>query len=178
MSLAIGLLAWLAWEVQVDVRAAVEQKIPVDPEQDDDPWYPIQVLAAAAPALAADEEAREHFFTAVNRTPRRGHDVKLWLATHISFAERVEKIVASPDRVRNASRAPQPGDLVILRATLHPRVRLALAVAPSGDTTKITVLDDESENLERRILANYVNYVGCIEEAPPLRAAATGSRRR
>lgn len=177
ISLAIGLLGWLAWEVQVDVKAAVERKTPLDPEQHDDPWYPIQILAAAAPVLAADEEAREHFFNAVNRTPRRGHDVKSWLATHISFAERLEKIVTSPDRVRKADRAPQRGDLVILRAALAPRVRVVLTVAPSGDTTKITVLDDENEDCERHILATHVNYVACMDAACPLKPAATGNRR-
>jgi hypothetical protein len=174
MSLAIALLAWLAWEMHVDVKAAVERKKPLDPEQNDDPWYPIQILASAAPALAADEEAREHFFAAVNRTPRRGHDVKLWLATHTSFAERLEKIIASPDRVRKADRAPQPGDLVILRAALDPRVRVALTVAPSGDTTKITVLDDENEECERHILATHVNYVACMGPARPLQTIGNG----
>jgi hypothetical protein len=178
ISLAIGLLAWFAWEVQVDVKAAVERKTPLDPEQDDDPWYPIQVLAAVAPALAADEEAREHFFTAVNRTPRKGHDVKLWLATHISFAETLEKIVASPDRVRKTDRAPKPGDLIILRAALDPRVRVALAVAPSGNTTKITVLDEENEDHERHILATHVTYVGWMDTERPLKPAAAGDRGR
>jgi hypothetical protein len=176
ISLAIGLLAWLAWELEVDVKAAAERPTPLDPEQDDDPWYPIQILAAVAPALAADEEAREHFVTSVNRTPRKGHDVKSWLATHIYFAERLEKIVASPDRVRKAGREPLPGDLIILRAALNPRVRVALTVAPSGNTIKITVYDDENEERKRHILATHVNNVACLEAEPSLKPAAIGYR--
>ena len=180
MSLAIGLLGWLAWELQVDIGAAVKRKRPLDPEQDDDPWYPIQLLATVAPALATDEEAREHFFNAVTRTPRRGHDVKSWLATHISFAERMAKIVGSPDRVRKPDREPQTGDLIILRAALDPRVRVALTIAPSGDTTKISVFDDQNEDRERHILATHVNYVGCMDTEMPFTTAAMGhpGRRR
>ena len=176
ISLAIGLLAWLAWELEVDVKAAAERPTPLDPEQDDDPWYPIQILAAVAPALAAYEEARAHFVTSVNRTTRKGHDVKSWLATHIYFAERLEKIVASPDRVRKAGREPLPGDLIILRAALNPRVRVALTVAPSGNTIKITVYDDENEERKRHILATHVNNVACLEAEPSLKPAAIGYR--
>ena len=180
MSLAIGLLGWLAWELQIDIGAAVNRRRPLDPEQDDDPWYPIQLMATAAPALATDEEAIEHFCNAVTRTPRKGHDLKAWLATHICFAERMAKIVASPDRMRKPDREPRAGDLIILRTALDPRVRVALTIAPSGDTTKISVFDDQNEDRERHILATHVNYVECMDTELPLTAAAIGNlgRRR
>ena len=40
LSLAIGLLAWLAWDVAIDVRAAVERTRPLDPTENDDPRLP------------------------------------------------------------------------------------------------------------------------------------------
>jgi len=176
ISLAIGLLSWLGWEVGVDVKAAVERTTPLDPEQDEDPWYPIQVFAAMAPILVADEEAREHFTDAVNRTLRRGCDVKSWFAAHMSFAKRLERIIASPDRVPKVGRDPQPGDLIILRPALVPRVRVALAVAPTGNTIKISVFDDENEERQRHIVVTHLNYTACLEAEPLLKFAATSHR--
>lgn len=62
------------------------------------------------------------------------------------------------------SRAPRPGDLVILGSTLDPRVRIALEVEPSDRSSdKITVFDLESEDLERKVLASHVKCVGWLE---------------
>jgi hypothetical protein len=159
LSLASGLLAWLAWELDIDVRVAVERTTPLDPAQENDPWYPIQLFAAVAADLASDEEARENLTNAVSRTPRKGSDVKSWLATHLFLADRLAKVISSPDHLRNAGQGVRPGDLVILGPALDPRVRVALAVEPSGDTAKITVLDEESEDSERHFLTTHVNCV-------------------
>lgn len=71
-------------------------------------------------------------------------------------------------------RAPRSGDLVILRAALDPRVRVALAVTPSGDTEKITVHDEESDGGERHVLATYVSYVAWWEKGYGSKVLATG----
>ena len=39
LSLAVGLLGWLAWETELDVRAAVERTNPIDLKEEDKPWY-------------------------------------------------------------------------------------------------------------------------------------------
>src|SRR6266487_2303282 len=59
LSLAVGLLAWLAWDVAIDVRVAVERTTPIDKQEEKEPWYPIQVFASVAAHLADDPEARE-----------------------------------------------------------------------------------------------------------------------
>jgi hypothetical protein len=174
LSLALGLLAWLGWEVGIDVKAAVERTTPFDPEQEDEPWYPIQLFAVVAGHLAGDEEARENLASAVSRTPRRGSNAKSWLATHLFLADRLAKVTARPDQIRKLDRPPLSGDLVILRGALDPRVRVALAVTASGNTEKITVHDAEYENNERHVLATYVRYVPWWQKANDDIVVATG----
>lgn len=172
LSLAVGLLAWLAWDLAIDVRAAVERTTPIDPEEDDDPWYPIQVLAAIAAELADDPEARETLSGAAARTGRRGADVGAWLATHLGLADRLVQVMRTPEAFAKPRRAPRQGDLVILGSSLFPRVRVALDVVPSGATDKIKVLDQEAEAGERQFLATHVNYVTWWErETAPRRVA-------
>jgi len=174
LSLALGLLVWLAWELDIDVKAAVERTIPFDPEEEDDPWYPIQLFAALAGHLSGDEEAQENLASALNRTPRRGSEAKSWLAAHLFLADRLAEIIARPEQVRKVGRGPRSGDLVILRAALDPRVRVALAVTASGDTDKITVHDEESDGDERHVLAAYVSYVAWWEKGYGSKVLATG----
>jgi hypothetical protein len=174
LSLALGLLAWLAWERDIDVKAAVERTTPFDPEEEDDPWYPIQLFAALAGHLSGDEEAEENLASALSRTPRKGSEAKSWLAIHLFLADRLAKVIASPEQVRKIGRAPQSGDLVILRAELDPRVRVALAVTASGNTEKITVHDEESDGGERHVLATYVSYIGWWEKGYGSKVLAAG----
>ncbi len=59
LSLATGLLAWLAWETEIDVAAAIERTSPIELEKEDDPWYAAQVFASLSGPLAGDAEPRE-----------------------------------------------------------------------------------------------------------------------
>ena len=163
LSLAIGLLAWLAWDVAIDVRAAVERTRPLDPTENDDPWYPIQVFAAVAAQLAGDSDARETLGEAVARMERRDADARVWLVTHLDLADRLVQVMKDPRAFSSADRTPRPGDLVILGPALDPRVRVALDVLPSGATDKVKVFDPEVENGERQFLATHVSYVGWWE---------------
>jgi hypothetical protein len=47
---------------------------------------------------------------------------------------------------------------------LDPRVRVALDVAPSGDTGKISVVDQKTDDHQRHFLATHVNYVPWWDE--------------
>jgi len=171
LSLAIGLLAWLAWEAETDVRAAVERTSPLDLEEEDAPWYRIQVFATVAAPLAGDQEAQETLSRAVARTARKGTDGSSWVARHLRLAGRLADVVKSPEGVQKPSRAPRPGDLVVLGSALDPRVRVALEVVPSGATDKITVFDQETEDGERQFLASHVRYAAwTAEEAASQRA--------
>ena len=173
LSLAIGLLAWLASKVPVDVKAAVERTRPIDHEEEDDPWYPIQVFAAVATWLADDSDARETLSNAVAQTERRGADGGAWLTTHLELAERLSRLSAAPESFLALSRAPRAGDLIILGTALDPRVRVALDVVPSGTTDKVKVYDANADAQERQFLATHISHVGWweAEVAPqPIRA--------
>ena len=173
LSLAIGLLAWLAWQVPVDVKAAVVRTRPINHEEEDDPWYPIQVFVAVATWLADDSDARETLSNAVAQTKRQDADAGAWLATHLELAERLSRLSAAPESFVALSRAPRTGDLIILGSTLDPRVRVALDVVPSGTTDKVKVYDANTESEERQFLATHISHVGWWEEevaAQPIRA--------
>jgi hypothetical protein len=163
LSMAIGLLAWLAWEAEIDVKAAVERTSPIDLEQEEAPWHGIQMFAAIAAHLAADQDARETLIEAVTRTPRKDVDVSAWLTTHLEIADRLARVINAPERIPKPLRGPVPGDLIVLGRDLDPRVRIALEVAPSGTSNKITVLDPDHENGQRQFLASYVGYTSLLE---------------
>ena len=158
LSLVSGLLVWLAWDVEIDVRAALERTTPIDREEEDDPWYTVQVFATVAAQLGDDPEAKETLSAAVARTARKNTDVESWLGTHLDLTNRLLQVIATPETVGRPSRPPSPGDLVVLGPGLDPRVRVALDVAPSGSTDKITVLDLDVKDHERQFLATHVSY--------------------
>lgn len=170
LSMAVGLLAWLVWDVEIDVKTAVERTSPIDLKEEDDPWRRIQVFATVAAHLANDHEARETLSGAVARTARKGADVG-WLTTHLGLAERLALAMKAPSALAQPGRPARPGDLVILGSTLDPRVRVALEVVPSGATYKITVLDPDDEDGERQFLATHLSYVAWWERGTAPRRA-------
>lgn len=160
--MAIGLIAWLAWETEINVKAAVDRTSPIDLDEEDDPWYPIQVFAAVASQLSDDLEARDTLSHAVDRTARKDADGSSWVANHLRLANLLADVVKAPEAVKKPDRAPRPGDLVILGSTLDPRVRIALEVVPSNAADKITVFDPDDEDEERHFLTTHVNYVAWL----------------
>lgn len=163
LSKATGLLGWLAWEAGIDVKAAVERTSPIDLEEEDPPWYGVQVFATVAAHLSDDQDARETLTAAVTHTARKGTDASAWLDTHLGLADRLARVISAPERVANPRRPPVPGDLIVLGPALDPRVRIALEVAPSGVSDKVTVLDLANENEERQFLASHIHYAPLLE---------------
>ena len=163
LSLAVGLLAWLAWDVAIDVRAAVERTRPIDHKEEDDLWYPIQVFVAVLAKLTEAPDARETLSNAVARTERRDADAGAWLATHLELADRLSRVTAAPDAFSTPARAPRPGDLIMLGSAHDPRIRVALDVVPSGTTDKIKVFDPNADAGERQFLATHISDVGWWE---------------
>jgi hypothetical protein len=101
-------------------------------------------------------------------------DAASWLSTHLALADRLAKVIAKPEFYPRAERPARPGDLVILGSALDPRVRVALDVAPSGTTGKISVLDQNSEDRERQFLATHVNFIAWWEKQTAPRRFAEG----
>jgi hypothetical protein len=172
LSLTTALLAWLAWEADVDVKAAIERTSPIDLEEEVAPWYGIQLFAAIAPHLSEDADARETLTAAVTRTPRKGADISSWLKIHLRIADRLARVITVPESVSKLVRGPLPGDLVVLRPGLDPRVRIALEVEPSSLSDKITVLEPDDEDGERQFLASYVRYAALLEQEPASKRVA------
>lgn len=164
-SLAVGLLTWLAWDTGVDMQKAVgDRNRIIDSENMQNPWYPIQAFASVAPHLSGDEDALETLTTAVTRTPRKGSDASIWLKIHLGIAHRIARVIGAPEEHAKSSGLPMPGDLVILNAALEPRVRIALEVAPSGLSVKVSVLDPTDEKGYRQFLASYIRHVPLLEQ--------------
>lgn len=162
LSLTIGLLAWLAWDTELDVSASLERTTPIDLEEEEDPWYPIQVFAAVAGQLAGDTEARDILKHAVERTARKGTDGAAWLAKHLRLADRLVAVAADLDSAKAPERSGRVGDLVVLGSALDPRVRVVLEVVPSGASDKITVFDYANDDGRRQFLATHVNCVAWL----------------
>jgi hypothetical protein len=173
LSLAIGLLAWLAWDTEIDVAAALERTTPIDLEEEDDPWYPVQVFASVAGQLAGDTEARDILKHAVERTARKGTDSTVWLATHLRLADHVAALASNPESAKvPPARPARAGDLVVLGSALDPRVRVVLAVVPSGAFDKVTVFDEVNEDGQRQFLTSHVKYtVWSVRDDLPRRIA-------
>jgi hypothetical protein len=171
LSMAIGLLAWLAWDVGIDVRSAVERTMTTDPDGEDDLWHRIQVFASVAARLAVDVDAQDMLSRAAVRTGRRGVDVGKWLANHLALAGRLLRVAENPGGFTKPDRTPRAGDLVTLGSALDPRVRVALAVTASGTTYKIRVFEPEVEGYSRQFVATHVMYMPWWErERAPKRA--------
>lgn len=113
--------------------------------------------------LSADQDARETLTSAVTRTARKGTDVSTWLKTHLDIPDHLARVIRLPEKVAKPLRPPMPGDLIVLGPALDPRVRIALEVAPSGATDKITVLDPDCEKGQRQFLASHVHYAALLE---------------
>jgi hypothetical protein len=92
-----------------------------------------------------------------------GAHVSTWLQTHLGIADRLARVVSAPESAVRLVRAPVPGDLVVLGSALDPRVRIALEVAPSGASDKITVLDTDDGKGQRQFLASHVRYAALFE---------------
>jgi hypothetical protein len=172
LSLATGLLAWLAWEMEIDVRSAVERTSPIDLDQEDDPWRPIQVFAAIAGQLSSDLDARETFAGAVARTVRKDVDTGSWIAAHLWLADRLAHLVSGREAFAKPARAPRPGDLILLGPTIDLRVRVALEVVPAGAIDRISVLAPEVEEGERQFHSTHVQYLAWWEKETVIRQRA------
>ena len=173
LSMVRGLLAWLAWETEVDVASALARSSPIDLEEDDDPWSSAQVFASVAAGLADDSDAQAVLTEAVGRTGRRGLDGGRWVAAHLPLARALADAAAAPESVRPVGRKPRAGDLVVLGSAFDPRVRVVLRVVPSGASDKIAVFDRDREEAERQFVASYVVCTPWVQAAGSSRLTGT-----
>lgn len=166
LSMVIGLLAWLAWDVETDIPL-VSRRVGLD-ESDEDQWYAVQLLAALGPWLVEDSSAQAILQESVTRTPRVHIDGVRWLDRHLDALEALTRRLTSAHELGTHGRAVEPGDLVVLRDDEVPRVRVALAVVGRIDDGRITIFDPEAKNKTRHFLASRVTTLQWIDAIPRL----------
>lgn len=163
LSMVLGLMTWLAWECEVDVGVARAKNgwAGVEEEQ----WSWLQCLAYLAPHCSADEHALELAAASVQDTPRRGQDGDGWLTQHRSFMAEVASVIAAPEACARVTRPPRPGDIVCLAPQFEPRVRLVVNVQAGSQGDMVTVVDESTQDGEKKFLANRVELLAVPAEA-------------
>jgi hypothetical protein len=154
LSMVVGLLAWLAWDVETDISIALQRGGLEGPE--DEQWYAVQLLAALGPWLVDDPPAQIILEESVARTPRLRIDGERWVRRHLDALESFAIVSASPDDVGKLGRTVNLGDLVILRANEVPRVRVVLDVVDGSDGGRILIFDPDAKDGTRAFLASRV----------------------
>jgi hypothetical protein len=150
--MVIGLLAWLAWEVDTDITIASQLNGQAGIE--DEHWYAVQLLAVLAPWLVDDHAASAMLEESVARTPRYRVDGDRWLAVHRSALATFAIVETDPDAHGQLGRQAHPGDLVVLRSQEDPRVRVVLDVIPGNDGGKVVLFDPNDEEGLRSFLSS------------------------
>lgn len=135
LSMVMGLLAWLAWDVEVDA----------EPAASDSDWFPVQLLAALGPWLVGDDSAADVIADGVARTPRFGVDGSRWMRVHRSLLDAFAEVASAPDKHGTRGRRPEAGDLVVLPSGQTPRVRVILEVHQTPRGIKVEVWDRSSD---------------------------------
>jgi hypothetical protein len=170
LSMVVGLLAWLAWDVETDITVASQRGGLEGLE--DHRWYALQLLATLGPWLVDDVEAVTVLEESVARTPRFGVDGDRWLQVHVAALEAFALVSAAPDGAGKTGRKVEPGDLVILQASEDPRVRLVLEVRQGRDGGKVVICEPDAEDGERAFIAS---RVATLEwQVAPAHAATAG----
>ena len=154
LSMVIGLLAWLAWDVETDIPVA-SRRVGLD-ESEEDQWYAVQLLAALGPWLVEDSSAQAILQESVTRTPRLHIDGERWLSRHLDALDVLKGVLASADEFGELGRAVESGDLVVLRDGETPRVRVALVVVGGSSDGKITIFDPDAKDGTRHFMASRV----------------------
>lgn len=154
LSMVVGLLGWLAWDVEIDVEVSSERGGQRGVE--DESWYSAQLFALLAPWLAPDAEAIAILEESIPRTPRYRVDGNRWFLVHLVMAEHFVQVARAPVRDGPGDRRPRPGDLVVLSEHLDPRVRVVLDVLPVAGDAKVVFYDAAEEDGQRAFLASKV----------------------
>lgn len=163
LSIALGLMVWLAWECEVDVGVARAKDGWAGVEEDQ--WSRLQCVAYLAPHCAADDHALELAVGSVRETPRRGQDGDAWFERHQAFMRDIAAVIKNPAACARVHRPPRPGDIVCLAPQFEPRVRLVVNVQRGSRGDTITVVDEDNQDGERKFIADRVERLSVPAES-------------
>lgn len=133
LSMVIGLLAWLGWDVETDISLASQRGGLEGLE--DERWYAVQLLATLGPWIVDDSVAQAVLEESVSRTPRFAVDSERWLRVQLAALQTFAIVNASPDEFGKVRRTAKPGDLVILHDREAPAFALCWANSSRGQST-------------------------------------------
>jgi hypothetical protein len=154
LSMVVGLLVWLAWDVGIDAVEAAKR----DGQQgiEDESWLGMQLLGVLGLWLQGDGNALGILADSVTRTPRPGVDGDRWVRRHSALLAAFAEAAAKPDHIGQTGRRPRPGDLVVLNSRESPRIRVILDVLPTRDDVKVVILDPAASDSKRTFLGSRV----------------------
>lgn len=154
LSMVVGLLAWLAWDVDAHISVA-SQRGELEGFEDDR-WYEIQLLASIGPWLVGDASAQKFLEESVSRTTRFGVDGERWVRMHLAALDTFTIVSASPDELGKLGCDIDSGDLVLLHPNESPRVRVVLDVVKGSEGGMVYVFDPDARDGTRTFLASRV----------------------
>lgn len=157
LSQVLGLLGWLAWDVEIDIETSFARNGQRGVEEET--WYGAQLFAALGAWLSQDEDAWRLAEQSVARTPRYRMDAERWIVVHMDLAEQLASPAGSAEPEGKRGRQPFAGDLVILSERFDPRVRVILQVEPTAGDMKVTFFDPDSEDGKRVFTASRVETI-------------------
>jgi hypothetical protein len=152
LSMVVGLLAWLAWDVEINISAAAQGDGIQGAEKEQ--WIAIQLLAALGVWLVDDSFAQSILEESIAHTPHFRMDEERWLRCHLEALEAFAMVSASPEGACKFGRAVKSGDLVLLHPNEAPRVRVVLDVVEGGDGGKMSVFDPDRRDGFRTFLVS------------------------
>jgi hypothetical protein len=154
LSHVTGLLAWLGWDVDIDIEGSSSSTAQRD--IDEGHWCAPQLLACLAEWIVHDEVAAKILADSVSRTPRYGIDGERWLRIHRGLLEQFALITADPDHHGRKGALPNPGDLVVLNESFYPRVRVILTSQTRTTGVMVGLFDPDVESELRKFVSSHV----------------------
>lgn len=142
-SAAAGLLLWLAWDCDLDVRSASDAD---DRSELRENLRGVARLLAMARDLSADEKACARASEAISRQCSfyaSDGVTETWCDEHLDWLKKVSNADLSPRWERPQARPADVGDLVY--PTLKPELGLRVVLQSSGTSVKVVDLDKEDE---------------------------------
>lgn len=139
-SLSAALLLWLAWDLRVDYRNALDAE---DPPATNENLHAVARLVAMARQVAADDESREKATDAINRHYayyEADGEVETWLEAHLGWMKRIAE--ASQGMAVAPRRPADAGDVVYLKKGT-PRPMMVLQ--QRGRSVRVVDLDEDNE---------------------------------
>lgn len=142
-SIVAGLLLWLAWDSDLDVRYALEEEERNDLREN---LRGMARLVALATQVCDDPEAQQKARDAISLICSHYVEdgiTETWLDEHINWLRRVSSVSRNQRQARVLKRPADIGDLIypILKDSPQPRIVLQT----SGSSVKVVDLDKEGE---------------------------------